>query len=377
MSSRIEVVRVDGRRRVKEFIRLPFEIYDGCDKWVPWFDGDVRALVTRRHPYFDRNEGEYFVARRDGKVRGRIAVFENRGYNDTHEVRHAQFYFFDSFEEQEVATALFDAAMRWARERGLEALTGPLGFGAVSGGGVLIEGFEHRAAMTMMAYNHPYYRTMLEHLGFEPYLDLYSYHIDGESFRLPDRIRSVAEKVLARGSFKVQRFESKRELRAIASRLGRVYNASLSDHPENYEMSEAELARVTKDLLLVADPSLLKVLTYKDEIVGFVFGFPDLSDALRRSRGRLTPFTILSVLRELRRTRSLIINGAGILPAYQRLGGNALLYYELERTTRSGGRFADVELTQIAQTTGLMLSDVGTIGSTSRYKVHRIYTRAV
>ncbi len=377
MTEKVQIERIDNSRgwAMKKFLRLPFDIYSGCEQWVGWFDSDVRALASKQHPFFERNEGAFFVAHREGDVRGRLAVFENRSYNETHRVHHANFYFFDAYEDPETVDALFDAGFSWARERGLEALTGPLGFGAVSGGGILVEGFEHRAAMTMMAYNHPYYPPMLEALGFEPYLDLYSYHIQASKFRLPERVRSVAEKVLKRGSFKVLEFRSKRQLRAIAPEIGRVYNRSLSDHPENYEMSQAELDRVTKDLMLVADPSLIKILTYKGEIVGFLFGFADLSAALQRAKGRLNPLTILSILREFRKTEGLIINGAGILPEYQRLGGNALLYYELERTVNAGGRFVDADLTQIAQTTGLMLSDLESLGATKRYKVHRIYSR--
>lgn len=379
MGDRVEVARVEGKgsSEEREFVRLPFDIYADCRQWVPWFNSDVRSLVRKEHPFFDHNEGVYLVARRAGTVRGRIGVFENRSYNETHNLRHAQFYFFDLFEDAEVAAALIEAASAWARERGLTALTGPLGFGAVSGGGLLIEGFEHRSAMTMMAYNHAYYPRLLEELGFGPYLDLYSYHIDSERFRLPDRVRSVAEKVLKRGSFKVLEFRNKREIRAVAKEIGSVYNKSLSDHPENYEMTEGELERVTKDLMLIADPSLIKILTYRDKIAGFLFGFPDLSDALQRSRGRVNPLSLIDIMGEFKRTKGLIINGAGILPEYQRLGGNALLYYELERTIHSDGRFSDADLTQIAQTTGLMLSDIESIGATQRYKVHRVFTRPV
>ncbi|HUX19886.1 MAG TPA: hypothetical protein VMW69_01515 [Spirochaetia bacterium] len=377
MSEEIEIVKVGDRGGLpeKEFIRLPFGIYAGCSEWVPWFNTDVRALVRGRHPFSNHNDGAFFVARCGGVPRGRIAVFENRSYNETHNLRHAQFYFLDLYDDDEVAAALFETAFAWARGRGLEALTGPLGFGAVSGGGLLIEGFEHRSAMTMMAYNFPYYPQMLERLGFETYLDLYSYHLDSARFTLPDRVRSVAEKVLKRGSFRVMEFKSKAEIRAIAGEIGRVYNQSLSDHPENYEMTQEELDRVTKDLMLTADPSLIKILTYRDKIAGFLFGFPDLSAALQRAKGRINPLTLIDILGEFKRTRSLIINGAGILPEYQRLGGNALLYYELERTIHADGRFADADLTQIAQTTGMMLSDIDNIGGAERYKIHRIYTR--
>ena len=117
------------------------------------------------------------------------------------------------------------------------------------------------------------------------------------------------------------------------------------------------------------------MLAYDGEIVGFVFGFPDVSRTIKRSDGRLGPLAILRLLRDLRRTPDLIINGAGILPQFQRLGGNALLYAALEETARTRA-FRDVDLVQVADTTSLMLSDIQTLGGTV-WKVHRVYTRPV
>ncbi len=123
--------------------------------------------------------------------------------------------------------------------------------------------------------------------------------------------------------------------------------------------------------MTVADPSLIKLLLCKGEIAGFLFGFPDLSAALQRSRGRITPWSIVDLLLEYGRTRWLIVNGAGILPRYQRLGGNALLYSMLEKIA-SRKRFLYVDAVQIAETTELMLSDLKTLGGRV-YKIHRIY----
>jgi len=355
---------------------MPFALYHGIPQWVPWFDADVRTLLDRSHPFFQHSQGEFFLARHDGRAVGRLAVFENVRYNESHAVHHAQFYFFDSVNDRQVAVALFAAARDWALGRGLYALTGPLGIGATSGGGILVDGFDHRAAMTMMSYNLPYYRELLEGLGFAKYLDLYSYSLEPSTFRLADRVRNVAQIALKRGSFQVMEFRNKRELKKVADHVAEVYNTALGDHPESYSLSAGEIAQVTKDLMLVADPKLIKILTYKGKVAGFLFGFPDLSKALRAGRGRLNPLSILHLLVELRRTNWLIINGAGILPEYQRLGGNALLYYELERTVRSSGRFRHVDLTQIAETTALMLRDIETLGA-QRYKTHRVYTMAI
>jgi hypothetical protein len=123
----------------------------------------------------------------------------------------------------------------------------------------------------------------------------------------------------------------------------------------------------------VADPALIKLLVSRGQVAGFLFGFPDLSAALQRSRGRITPWGIIDLLREYRRTRWLVVNGAGILPRYQRLGGNALLYSMLEKMAAKK-RFLHVDAVQIAETTEMMLADISTLGG-KVYKVHRLYAR--
>ncbi len=373
----MEILRAPGARsrEGREFIELPFRLYRGDPHWVPWFRADLRQILDRRHPFFEHSEGEFFIAREDGRTVGRIAALENRRYNAQHGTNRAHFYLFDAEDHPQAAAALLGRVCDWARSRGLESVAGPMGFGGSSGNGILVDGYGHRAAMTMMSYNHPYYSRLLEGEGFRPLMDLYSAYLDAREFRLPERVRSAAQKVLRRGNFQVLRFRSKRELRRLAAEIGRVYNTALGEHSENYPLSEAEVRRATDELLLVADPQLVKILTYRGKVAGFLFGFPDLSAALQRGRGRLNPLSILDLLTEYRRTDWLICNGAGILPEYQRLGGNALLYYELERTVGSRS-FRHVDLTQVASTTSLMLSDVQTLGGRV-YKTHRVYSRKV
>ena len=308
----------------------------------------------------------------------RAVVLENTRYNEHQKSRCAHFYFLDAEDDPEAVAALFERMSAWARAKGLDTMMGPFGFGGTTGNGILIQGFEHTAAMTMMAWNPPYYQRLLEGMGFERFLDLYSLRLDASTFKLPERVRTLADKVLSRGHFRVLRFRTKKELHAVAKRLGEVYNVSLASDPshrEAYPLSEAEIAQATSDLMTVGDPGLIKVLSYDDEIVGFVFGFPDLSRALRRNDGRLGPLAIARLLLEFRRTRQLIINGAGILPRYQRLGGNALLYAALEETSR-GRSFKDVDLVQVAENTSLMLRDIQTLGG-QVWKVHRVYTKAL
>lgn len=371
----VEEVASDHGRAAGQFIDFPHQLYRGCDNWVPRFRRDVRAMLARRHPFFKRGHACFFVASRNGRALGTIAAIENASFNLAHRSRIGHFHFFDCVDDGNVSRALFAAAFDWLRSRGMQSVAGPFGFGFM-GAGALVDGFEHRAAMTMMAYNYPYYARLFEGDGLTKYKDQYSMFIDAAAFRLPDKVRRVAEIALKRGSFEVPELRSKKDLRRRAQDIGRVYNESFQSHGDDFTpLSEQEIAQISADLVAVADPSLIKLLVSKGSVAGFLFGFPDLSAAIQRSRGRITPWSVIDLLLEYRRADRLIINGAGILPQHQRLGGNALLYFMMENVA-SRRRFVALDAVQVMETTELMLADLKTLGGRV-FKVHRIYQRSL
>ena len=204
----------------------------------------------------------------------------------------------------------------------------------LDGYGLLVEGFEHRQMMTMMNYNYPYYVKLVEAQGFVKEVEFVSCYLDSQVFRLPERIHSIARRVQERGTLKVQRFQTKNDLKAWAQRIGEAYNKAFVNNWEYYPLTDREIEFLLQNLLTVADPRLIKIITHEGQAVGFLFGFPDLSAALQRARGRLFPFGIIHLLLDMRRTDWLALNGAGILPEFQGRGGNALLYTEMENTIR-------------------------------------------
>ena len=359
---------------VRRFLDLPYRLYRGHPLWVPPIRLDAATqLNPRKHPYYEHSEAEFFLATREGQDVGRIALLENKPYNRYHSKRQGQFYLFESIEDLEVARALFDVASERARERGLTQLVGPKGFGALDGDGMLVEGFEFRPAMTMMNYNPPYYPKFAEALGFRKEVDFVSCYLGAGKFHLPDRVHRIAERAAARSGLAVKRFRSKKELMAWAPRIGRTYNQSFIHNWEYYPLSEREIQFLTDNLMTVADPRLIKIITHGDDVVGFVFAFPDVSAAIQRGKGRLLPWNLLDLLIEFKRTKWVALNGAGVLPEFQGRGGNALLYSEMEKTIREAG-FQHADLTQVAESAVQMRHDLENVGGV-RYKNHRVFIR--
>ena len=145
----MDVLQIDlaSRKQVRDFHELPFRLYREIPQWVPPLEGDARLMLDpKRHPFYRHSEAAFFIAYRDGLPRGRLAVLDNRPYNDYNHSRSAFFYLFESENDPEVAAQLFEAGCAWAREHGLTEIIGPKGFTLLDGLGMLVKGFEQRPA---------------------------------------------------------------------------------------------------------------------------------------------------------------------------------------------------------------------------------------
>jgi len=372
----IHKINTSEKSQIRRFVHVPYRLYNNHPQWVPPLYMDAETQLNRdKHPYYEHSDADFFIAQRNGEDIGRIAILENKPFNRYHETRKAQFYLFDCEDDQEAATALFNRAFEWSRERNLDQVIGPKGFGALDGYGLLVEGYEHRQIMTMMNYNYPYYQQLVENIGFEKELDFVSCYLNADKFRLPERIHRIAQRVLQRGNLGVKRFETKKELREWAPKIGQAYNKAFVNNWEYYPLSDNEIKFILDNILSVADPRLIKVITHGDDAVGFLFGFPDLSAALQKSKGRLLPLGIFHLLIDMRRTNWIALNGAGILPEFHGRGGNALLYAEMENTIRDY-KFEHADLTQVAETAVQMRHDLINLGG-EPYKNHRVYHKKI
>jgi hypothetical protein len=370
-SIEIKFVSSSDSKEFSDFIELPFSIFNGNNCWVPWFMGDMKNFVDRKHPVFEHTAGEFIVAYKNGIPSGRLFVFENGGYNRTHKKNSSYFFFCDFVNDQEVVDNLMGEAVKWSKNRNLDSLIGPIGFGGVSGCGFLIQGFDRKAAMTMMIYNHAYYIEKIEAFGFTKYLDNYSYYLP-TSAELPQAIKDAAEKMMEKEGFSILQARSKKELAKYAPDIVCVFIKTLSDHAGNYVLTHKEIDNVVKDLLTVAKPELMKIVLHKGKVVGFLLGFCDLTQAIQKSRGKINPLSIFRLMREYKKTDTILINGMGILPEFQGIGANMLLYAEMEKTIRDNPQFKHLEMVQIQEVTAKMLSNVNTLRGEVA-KIHRMY----
>jgi len=373
----IEKIDTENKSQVKRFVEFYYDLYKDCPQWVPPLFVDAYLPLNRKkHPFFKYSDADFFLAVRDGRVIGRICAGVNKLFNEYHKAKKAQFYFFDTIDDLEVARALFETVFHWARERGLDTVIGPKGLSPFDGYGIQIEGYEHRQMMTMMNYNYPYYQKLVEALGFEKEVDFVSCYLPSDVFKIPERVERIAQRVMERGKLTVKHFKSKKELVSWAQRIGETYNRTFIKNWEYYPFSQGDIDYAVQNVFMVANHRLIKLIMHGEDIIGFLFAFPDVSAAIQRAKGRLFPFGIVDILLEMKRTKTVSGNGMGVLPEFQGTGGNALLYYEMGKTLLDFKQFEFVEMTQVAETTRQMRADLKNLNGVE-YKNHRVYRKVI
>jgi hypothetical protein len=269
------------------------------------------------------------------------------------------------------ARELFKAGIEWARKSGLSKVIGPRGFSSLDGLGMLINGFEHRPAFGI-PYNLPYYPELVESAGFTPQGDIVSGYLSADT-QFPPKIHRISELVQQRRGLTIARYHTRRDLRHLVTQLKDLYNGMIQGTTDNIPITDEEARTIANQLLWFADPRLIKVIIKDGIPVGFLFAYPDISAAVQRTKGRIFPFGWFDLLMEMRRTKWVNINGAGILEDYRGLGGTAILYSEMHKSITEG-KFIRAEIVQIGVENDKMQRELRDLGI-EFYKTHRIYQR--
>jgi hypothetical protein len=369
------ILQIDlaNRKQVREFLSLPSRIYRDIPQWVPPMEGDERArLDPKRYPFYRHSAAAFFLQYRDGIPVGRLAVLDNRLYNDYNQEKTAFFYLFECEPDLASARGLFESAFDWANKRGLNKILGPKGFTALDGLGLLVKGFDRRPALGL-PYNPTYYPELIESMGFEKSSEIVSGYL-GEDIQFPERIHELAAHIRERRGLHIARFRTRRELRTALSHLKTLYNGALEGATGGTPITDEEIKALANQMLWFADPHLIKIVMKDERPVGFLLAYPDISAALQKTKGRLFPFGWITILRELRTTDWININGAGMIEEYRGLGGTAILYSEMFKSVVENPRYRNAEVVQIGLENEKMQREMENFG-VDFYKMHRMYQR--
>jgi GNAT superfamily N-acetyltransferase len=326
----VEISSVSGGRDLKAFIDFPFRLHANHPLWIPPLKLERRLFLSRRmNAYFSHGEAEYFLARRDGRVVGRVSAQVNHAFNDYQKKNWGWFGFLEFEDDQEVLQALLDAAQAWLRECGKERMVGPASFAMNDESGVLIEGFELRP-MILQPWNPPYYQQRLEQAGMAKAMDLLMWNLEvADREKVLPVIFELAEKVQSEHGIRVRPMR-RRQLRKDMDAFAEVYNSAWSKNWDFVPYSKKDLDAYAQELQLVFDKHWFFIAEREDtgEVVGMAITVPDVNQVLEKMKGRLLPLGWWHFLRKGRTIDRVRVGFLGVKPEYQHTGVAAKLYVE-------------------------------------------------
>jgi GNAT superfamily N-acetyltransferase len=325
----LDVRPVSGRRDLKEFIDLPFRLHSNSPQWVPPLRLERWMFLTRRlNPFFTHGDAQLFLARRDGRVVGRISAQYNDSFNAQHHNRWGMFGFLEFEDDAEVLAAMLDTAAEWLTARGYDRMIGPMDFAMNDESGVMFEGYE-RMPMIRQPWHPPYYFERCEAAGLGKAQDLFMYELEiaDRSRMLPIIFRLAAE-VEPRHGIRIRRM-SRRSLRKDMDRFAEVYNSAWADNWDFVPYSKADLDTYALDMQLVFDRNWFMVAeTPEGDTAAVAITIPDINQVLKRMNGRLLPFGWWHFLRRHKIMDRVRVGFLGVKPEYQHTGVAAALYVE-------------------------------------------------
>jgi len=356
----------------KRFLELQRAFYAGDPDYVPPVAAaEAWQLDPRKNPFFGHAEVGFFAAFRGSRCVGRVSTCRDRLHDEFHGDRIG---FFGHFEAADAATAalLVDHAAKWCRQRGAEALRGPVDLSTNHRCGLRIDGGGGPPVM-MMPHNPATYASWLEATGLTKAKDLLA--LWGTSADLDrQRIGRIAAHLQKRSQVTMRRVDMKRfdaECVVLWDLYERIWERNWGFVP----MPREEFLAQARDLKKVAHPALLHIAEAKGQPIAFALALPDINVAAKACNGRLFPFGWWKFLKAFRSTHHIRVLTLGVIPEYRRAGIDMLLMHRVTTDGEAAG-FNACEASWILEDNHDMLGPLETMGFRP-YRRYRIYEKGL
>lgn len=327
----IEIYKVTTEKNMNDFISLPRHIYKGCDQYVPDMDMDIRDFFSpKKNPSLRFADVQPFIAYRDNEPVGRITGIISYKSNEIWSKKIVRFSHIEFVDDPEVSKALINAVEQWGKERGMEEIQGPMGITDYDKEGMLIEDFELDGSIIEI-WNHPYYPKHMEQMGFVKDADWLQIRIDVPK-EVPARYARVAAYSREEFKLKVVKKTKKEIYGSYGKKIFDLLNACYAPLFGFAPFSDEQAYDFIHKYVPLLDLDFVTFIENdKEELVCIAITMADISDGLKKSKGKLFPFGWYHLLKSLKMTKhdkaELMI--IGVHPEYQGLGVNALIFDNL------------------------------------------------
>jgi GNAT superfamily N-acetyltransferase len=359
------------------FIKAQWLFYVDDPLFVPPVVFDRKKLLNqKKNPFFTHAEMQLWLAERDGKVVGRIAGIVNHAHNEKYHDKVGFWGFFESSNDQEVASALFATVEQWLRERGMDTSRGPVNPSINDECGMLIDGWNGPPCV-LMTYNPKYYPELVEKSGYAKAKDLFAYEVKQESYR-SEKMQRLYDMIIERNqlTFRNVNLKSKDAYAKDIATIQKIYNIAWLENWGSVKMTDEEFAYVAEDLKQIADPNYIFFVECKGEVAGFILCLPDVNQVLiHNKKGSLlgAAWHLLTKKKRINKLRIIIL---GVLPEFQGKGIDSVLYKRIGDVGLNHG-INSGEASWILEDNVMMNRGLTQTMNTEPYRRYRIYDKVL
>ena len=325
----ITIEQVLTKKQQKEFIDFPLKLYKGNPYYTPPLYMDEKKIFRNDFVYNDMCDSIHYNAYKDGKMAGRISGIVQRASNEKTGKKQVRFGHFDVIEDEEVARLLLKTVEDWAISKGMNEVIGPLGYSDLDREGLLIGGFDYPATFEEI-YNYPYYQTFIENYGYQKDVDW-----TGSRLRIPKDYDGEVDKLAA---FVMKRYNLHLGTARNTNEFIKKYADGIFELlDKSYELlygtvpfTEGMKKMMIDNFRLVIDvKNVAVILDENEKMICFGIAFPGIADAVRPSGGRLTPLTLIRLLKALKKPSVIDLCLIGVDPEWLNRGVSVIISAEM------------------------------------------------
>ncbi len=372
----IAIVKVDNNKQLMEFIDFPHELYKDDPNYVAELYIAAKELLSpKKNPYFKHSSVDTFLAYTKGKCVGRIAATVNNNYNKYHDSNVGYFGFFDCINDLEVARALLTIAEDHCKREKVDRILGPTNLTTNDTAGVLVDGYDS-PPVVQMTYNKPYYKDLLEALGYSKEMDMYAYKIptatvNQKALRLSKRIQERLEsKGTTFRNIVLKDFDN--EVKAIRE----IYKSAWEKNWGFVPPTDEEFDFIAEGLKMVINPKFTFAAEENGKMIGFAVGLPDINEILvNNRRGRLFPTAIFKLLFGKNKTKNLRIVLLGVVEEHRKAGIEAVFFANFIKAAQENN-IGFGEASWVLENNQMMVKSAENLNG-EKYKTYRIYSKNI
>lgn len=333
----ISIKEVTDKELLRAFVTFPFELYKDHPYWVPPLIGEeMETFDPTKNPAFESAEAQLFIAYRQQKIVGRIAVLINWNEVNMQQKRKVRFGWWDVVDDVEVTRALMQKVFEIGKQNKLDHAEGPMGFSNLDKVGVLTEGFDFIGSMITW-YNYPYYAQHLEQLGFVKEKEYIESNFSFSNVN-PEVYFKAEAMVKKRYGLTGLNFTKTKDIMPYVDKMFDLFNTTYANLTSFVAVTDSQRAYFKRKYIPFINPEYIKfVVDQDDTMVAFTIVMPSFSEALQKAKGKLFPFGWYHMLQARNKSKEVCFYLIGILPEYQNKGVTAIIFSDYYKTFREKG----------------------------------------